>query len=599
MKIVSQNCRGLGNQPAVNGLLDLQKAEEPDILFLSETKLTEKEMECFRWKLNMPNMIVMDCKGRSGGLALFWRRGVEVELRWKGRYHIDVNVVEETGSKWRFTGIYGESKSGQKEKTWKLLRTLHNQNDLPWLCMGDFNEILFNNEKEGGPIRTPGGMEAFRRCLEDVQLEDLGFVGDPFTWRNNWHLASGYVRERLDRAIANVRWRCLFPLYKIINGDPRHSDQRPVIAELNEQARPMQGTGKVRAFRFEAAWLQEEGCAQVVEEAWNMAFDGGSCSVSEGVKQVGRSLWTWDKEVLGELKKRIKKAKRDLEKCRRSPITQESVNKEHLLKYKLSRLEDQRSTYWQQRAHANWLRFGDRNTSYFHAVASERKRMNVIKNLKREGGGVVEREEEIGPFITNHYKSLFTSSAGPVNDDLLCHVPETVTGDMNDSLTRVFLAEEVKEALDSIGDLKAPGPDGMPAIFYKRFWEMVGPKIQSEVLAVLNGGPMPEGWNETTIVLIPKVKNPERITEFRPISLCNVLYKLISKVLANRLKVILPHIISPTQSAFVPGRMITDNVLLAYEITHMMHKKKGGARWLGCCQVRHEQSIRPCRVVVP
>jgi hypothetical protein len=147
---------------------------------------------------------------------------------------------------------------------------------------------------------------------------------------------------------------------------------------------------------------------------------------------------------------------------------------------------------------------------------------------------------------------------------------------MNESLSKVYTADEVKDGLDSIGDLKAPGPDGMPAIFYKKFWHVVGPKIQGEVLSVLNGGPMPSDWNETTIVLIPKVSSPEKITEFRPISLCNVLYKLISKVLAGRLKVILPHIISPTQSAFVPGRMITDNVLLAYEITHMMHRKKGG-----------------------
>jgi hypothetical protein len=80
----------------------------------------------------------------------------------------------------------------------------------------------------------------------------------------------------------------------------------------------------------------------------------------------------------------------------------------------------------------------------------------------------------------------------------------------------------------------------MPAIFYKKFWQVMGGKIQEEVLGVLNGGPMPEGWNETMIVLIPKVKNPERITEYRPISLCNVLYKLISKVLSNRLKGILP-----------------------------------------------------------
>jgi hypothetical protein len=91
---------------------------------------------------------------------------------------------------------------------------------------------------------------------------------------------------------------------------------------------------------------------------------------------------------------------------------------------------------------------------------------------------------------------------------------------------------------------------------------------------------MPSGWNETTIVLIPKVKNLEKLTEYRPISLCNVIYKLISKVLANKLKCLLPDIISPTQSAFVPGRMITDNVLLAYEFTHQMHMRKGGREGL-------------------
>ena len=84
-------------------------------------------MEWLRWKLNMQNMIVVDSKGRSGGLALFWRKGVEVHLHWKGRYHIDMDVVEDNGEKWRFTGIYGESKSGEKENTWKLLRTLEAQ----------------------------------------------------------------------------------------------------------------------------------------------------------------------------------------------------------------------------------------------------------------------------------------------------------------------------------------------------------------------------------------------------------------------------------------------------------------------------------------
>ena len=145
--------------------------------------------------------------------------------------------------------------------------------------------------RKGAP-RAQSCMDAFRRALEDTGLDDLGFVGDAFTWRNNWHRVDGYVRERLDRAVANVSWRCLFPLYKIINGDPRHSDHMSVLAELNEQSLMVGDLGGVRTFRFEAAWLQEDDCVKVVEEAWNSACENGSCSVGEAIMGVGQtSAW--------------------------------------------------------------------------------------------------------------------------------------------------------------------------------------------------------------------------------------------------------------------------------------------------------------------
>ena len=96
------------------------------------------------------------------------------------------------------------------------------------------------------------------------------------------------------------------------------------------------------------------------------------------------------------------------------------------------------------------------------------------------------------------------------------------------------------------------------------------------ILNVLNSNMSMTEINKTNITLVPKIKNPTKMTDFRPISLCNVKYKLISKVLANRLKVILPYIISENQSAFLSERLITDNVLIAFELMHYLEHKKEG-----------------------
>lgn len=119
----------------------------------------------------------------------------------------------------------------------------------------------------------------------------------------------------------------------------------------------------------------------------------------------------------------------------------------------------------------------------------------------------------------------------------------------------------------------------MPALFYENFWTTVGEDVTREVRNFLNGGSMPQSWNDTVVwSSYPKCKIQKKLKDLRPISLCNVVYKIASKVLSNCLKVILPDIISHNQSAFVPGgRLITDNVLITYEMTHFMQtKRKGG-----------------------
>lgn len=145
---------------------------------------------------------------------------------------------------------------------------------------------------------------------------------------------------------------------------------------------------------------------------------------------------------------------------------------------------------------------------------------------------------------------------------------------MNDSLCRNFSDEEIADALFQIGPLKAHGPDGFPARFYQRNWGLIKSDVVRVVKEFFHTGIMPDGINATAIVLIPKVNQPMELKEFRPISLCNVIYKIVSKCLVNRLRPILDDLISQNQSAFVPGRMITDNALLAFECFHSIQRNK-------------------------
>ena len=155
-------------------------------------------------------------------------------------------------------------------------------------------------------------------------------------------------------------------------------------------------------------------------------------------------------------------------------------------------------------------------------------------------------------------------------------IPTKVTDEMNQGLIAAFTREEVVTALKQMHPTKASGPDGMSAIFFQKYQDVVGNDITCMVLNVLNSDVSIADINQTNITLIPKINCPLKMSDFRPISLCNVIYKLVSKVIANRLKNILPQIISENQSAFLSEKLITDNVLVAYELMHYLEHKNEG-----------------------
>ena len=231
-------------------------------------------------------------------------------------------------------------------------------------------------------------------------------------------------------------------------------------------------------------------------------------------------------------------------------------------------LEDE-ELYWKQRAKAFWLENGDLNTKFFHAQASGHKAANNVSSLVDVNGIVQLDLSTMGSIALSYFRNLFSSGL-PNFDGLEISLIDVVSLEENESLVAPFSKEEFTKAIKQMHPEKSSGPDGLIPGFYQRFWPLIGDQIFSIASQWLSIGAFPLGLNNTLIVLIPKCENPSSMKELRSISLCNVLYKLVAKVVANRMKDVLCRLISPSQAAFVPGRSITDNILLASEVLHCL-----------------------------
>jgi hypothetical protein len=283
-----------------------------DVFFLSGTHLEKVRAENLRRKLGFDHSIIFESDGQSGGLLMLWRDNVRISVKGVTKNYID--VVIEGDFSWRFTGVYGEPSWGQKHITWDALRTLHGQLNLPWLALGDFNEIMFNYEKEGGRPRSQQAMQAFHDALKDCELEDMGYVGYLFTWRR------GKLRERLDRGVVNDQWNIAFPFASLVNSETTRSDHRPLLVDIeylsNLHAR------KETPRRFEARWLHEEAVEEMVKAAWERAkARGEDPSLMQKCDNVHLELHNWDREVHKGPAMKLKELKQDLEQLRRGPMT--------------------------------------------------------------------------------------------------------------------------------------------------------------------------------------------------------------------------------------------------------------------------------------
>nr|XP_048334847.1 uncharacterized protein LOC125423747 [Ziziphus jujuba var. spinosa] len=405
MKILSWNVRGLGNPRTFRAFTKMLKTQDPDIVFLMETKLLSRQLERLRLCSSMAGVFGVDRVGLSGGLALLWKQSLNVSI------------------------------------------------------------------KSFSP-----GQNLFPRS----------------------------VVQHLPNSVSDHQALCL-----LLDGSAQ-LDLRPG-----------------NRFHFESVWLGELECANIIDEEWNFT-PSGTVTMHDVIQKV-----------------------------------EDEINC----------LLDKEESRWKQRSRVCWLREGDRNTRYFHVHASSRRRRNLIRGVMDSNGLWSSSPQHVVGAFMAYFQDLFTTKGSHIESDLSFGVRGRVTDFMNAELCKPFTADELKTSLFQMNPSKAPGHDGFPAMFYQHYWPSIGATITKACLQILNDGADMGNINHTLIALVPKVSDPSNVSDYRPISLGSVIYKMISKTLVNRLKAFLPKLISEEQSAFVPGRQITDNVLVAFEHMHFIGKK--------------------------
>lgn len=222
------------------------RIERLDVVFLMETLVEESNLEQIRVKLCYDNKLVCSRDGHSGGLALFWKKNFPLTINNYSKNHIDATIQCPKKGRWRLTGFYGHPETCKRQESWEFLRHLCRDLDEPWVCLGDFNEILSIDEKWGGCQRPERQIQQFRDALDDCGLMDLGYRGPKFTWFKRNGDGEG-IFERLDRGVANPAWINNFHEGYIQHLTAASSDHRPIILRTKNRDKR-----RNRPFRIES-----------------------------------------------------------------------------------------------------------------------------------------------------------------------------------------------------------------------------------------------------------------------------------------------------------------------------------------------------------
>eukprot|EP00253_Pinus_taeda_P016963 PITA_16963 len=490
--------------------------------------------------------MVVDATGASGGLAITWNTQDVMLTDFHASHHLIQATFHILGTNihGNLSNVYFPQDSGSKRALLDTIEALSINRQHPfWIVAGDFNMITKVEDKIGGRSRLEPEVDRFKDFIQNASLIDIPFCNGTFTWSNR-RGGKHQIASKLDHFLISDNTVHLGGDLTAAILAHSGSDHWPIALQWQ---RPRYRTK--RPFRFEGFWLTHPTFKDF--ETFENIF-----------------------EAQQELNKELKDIH---QKVINVGHTEATLDKERHIHNQLEERRKQEEIYWRKKSRVRWLKEGERNTKFFHRTIVQRRMHNKIPFIQNEEGVKVEEHEKIEEILLNHFQQVHQEQAVDRQraiGKITSNIPKLVTKEHNELLMRPIQIQEVDEAMAHLKEGKAPGPDGFTTTFFHVFWDLIKVEVcqvveESKALRWL----LPS-LNSTFITLIPKEENSITPDKFRPIALCNILYKVISKVIANRLKPLLPMLISPEQSCYAEGRQIMDGIILTHEIIHSLKQSK-------------------------
>jgi hypothetical protein len=478
----------------------------------------------------------------------------------------------------KITFIYGHNTPAERHDLWHYIAHESSLNScIPWIVMGDFNAIMTVGDRTGGDIHWPRYQDDFSTCINQSELMQAPYTGIKYSWHNGQH-GCNTIQKKLDWVFGNT---CFFTSWPASHAtfEPRSiSDHSAMILRLHS-LNPQQHS----SFKFLNLWTERSDFLATVASSWQAPVNGNPMfKFTTKLRRLKQALRNLHLQHTNSITDRVAKAKADWHAAQflldEHPTSDSAQATERTLAAQYWQLCKDEESYFKQKSRIQWLQLGDKNTTFFYKSLLHRQVRNKIHSLQDENGNLVTDQQDIGRLASTYFENLLTAPHPILNAEVAGLFPNTITEASKAAALTPITDDDIKAALFSIPDAKAPGPDGYNALFYKKSWDIIRVDFIAAIRFFFSTNTLPRCVNATRVALVPKKESPATLNDFRPISCCNVIYKCISKLLVIRLKVALVDVIGPSQSAFLPGRNISDAILLTQELMHNYHHNKGPAR---------------------